>query len=423
MALQPIDRLLILPLFLLLIMSAIPLTPIDALESNHVFTELEEDYQTTVRFNPDALLDFELTFTTETRNFDIHVNYSAVDTGGAFNTTNWEITFSPLDFTVGLNNDIVVTVTLSTNLTTADKGRSLVLSVWGDVADEERDDIDTNAQTFTAIIAERDDVELSVDGNNERKLVYPNKETRFNIFVTNTGWSANSISLSAKIIGENAVGWAVRVIYSSLDGMKSGEVEIGMINVTSPESIPPGDYSLQIKALVGDFNNDTLIVKARIDLPDFSVREVIPLYNPVLDGVEVRITAVIENNGGYAEDIQVRGEAIGHTGKPERLEDVTVDFITNYNASEAVFTWKSIMTDKFNYTETWTIRIIVDYLQSIDETNEENNQKEAIIIVRAIERTSVSFNPAPALIMLGVMLVFTAAVGLDRRFPGKRNRD
>jgi hypothetical protein len=421
MVIHSIHRTLIVPVFFVLLLSAIPLNTTEAVESNRVFTELAEDYQTTVRFNPNSLHDFELTFTTDTRDHDIHMNYSAVDSGGAFDLANWEIDFDPEDFVVGLNNDIQVTVTISTNLTSADKGRSLVLTVWGDVADDERDDIDTNSQVFIAIIAERDDVELSVDAKNDMKLVYPNRETRFNVFVTNTGWSANSIALTAKVIGVNSAEWTVHVIYASLDGMKSGEVEIGMINVTSPEVIAPGDYSLQIKAKVGDYNNDTIILKARVDLPDFSVSEVTPLYNPVLEGVKVTIKAIIVNNGGYAENILVRGEVEGHNGRPERIPDVTIESITNYNETEAVFTWTALMTDKGNFTETWTIRIRVDYLYSIDETNEDNNQGESITIVRGIEKTSVSFKLTPALMILGVMMVFTGAVGLDRRSSKKKD--
>jgi len=420
MAHSTINRLLIFPLIIILAISFTPFDAIEAVESNHVKTKLEQDAVTTTYFNPNPLLDFELIFYSETRDFDITMNFSAVDSGGVFDPANWEITFDPDEFTVGFSEDVVVTVTISTNLTTSDKGRSLEITVWGDVADDDRDDIDTNAQTFKAIIAERDDVKLSVDQANERKLVYPQKETRFTVSIKNVGWSANSITLSARIVDNSAANWTVRVIYSSFDGMESQEIREGIINITSPETIEPGDYTLEIIAHVGDFGRDTLNVEARVALPDLRIKEVVSLYNPALHDSEVQFTAVIENLGGYVEDITVRGEVKGHENKWERLPDSHIESITNYNESSTILTWKAEMTDKNSFSETWTVRITVDYLFSIDETEEGNNQGETTIEVRSIEKATVSFNLAPAFMILGIMMVFTAVVAFDRK--SSRNR-
>lgn len=414
MALHPINRLLILPLIFMLTISIAPFSVMDAEESNHIHTRLDQEAPTTIRFNPNTGVEFQVIFYSDNREFDVRANYSAVDSGGEFDLANWEITFDPLDFSVNYQNDVVVTVTIDTNLSTGDKGRSLEITVWGDVDNEETDELITNAQTFTGIIAARDDVTLSVDEDNDMKLVYPSVETRFNVRIKNIGWSANSITLRARIMDPSAANWTVKVIYASFDGVKSDETVIGFVNVTSPDIMKPGDYSLELSADVGDYGGDELNVIARVSLPDLRVKEIISLYNPVLHGVRVQITAVIENNGGYVEDISVRGEVMGHTKKWERLPDAHIEYITNYNESIAVLSWEAEMTDKSNFSENWAIKITVDDLFSIDETNDGNNQAESTIEVRGIEKTTVSFSPAPALMILGIMLVFIAAVVFDK---------
>lgn len=410
-----IDRLLVFTTIVMLAITIVPIQTTQAVESNHVHTSLEDGYQTTVRFNPNALQDFELIFSSETRDFDITMNFSAFDSGRAYDVANWEITFDPAQFTVGFQDDVVVTVTISTNLTKNEKGRYLDLTVWGDVADDDRDDIDTNSQTFRAIIAERDDVTLTAVEDNERRLVYPQKEARFNVEITNTGWDINTITVTARIVDSDNL-WTVRVIYASFENMESGEMRIGAVNVTSPEIKAGGDYRLEITAHVGAVGRDILNLTARVALPDLRVKEIISLYNPVLEGVKVQFTVVIENEGGYIEDVNVRGEIKGHEGKWERLlPDAVIPEITNYNKSSTVLTWTSLMTVKDDFQETWTLRITADDLFSIEETNEGNNQGESTIVVRAIEDDSVSFHIQPALVILGIMVVFIASVALNRR--------
>jgi len=413
MARDNFNRIIAFSLFLVFFLSILPLLNVGAIESNHVHTKLDPELDTTIYFDPSAQTEFTIIFYSETRDFDIHMNYSAVDSGGEFNLTNWEITFDPADFTVGYSEEVTVTITMETNFTTADKGRSIILTVWGDVADDDQDDIDTNSQNYEAIIAERDDVVLSVNAENEMKLVEPQKEAKFNVFITNTGWSANSIRLTARILDDNADQWTVRVIYQSFDGVQSQETRTGTINVTSPEIVQSGDYVLEVKALVGEIGSDTIDLKARVALPDFIVSEIIPSHNPVLDGVKIQIKAVIENNGGYAFDVNVRADVKGHLDKWEHIPDYNIESITNYNKSYAIFSWNAKHTDKSDFSETWTIRIVVDDLLSIEETDEGNNQGEAQIIVRGIAKKKVSFNPEPALIILGIMMVFTGAVALD----------
>ncbi|MCK4614035.1 MAG: hypothetical protein KAU14_04460 [Thermoplasmata archaeon] len=409
-----INRTLALILTLTLALSILPMNWAGAEESNHVHTRVDPN-ETIKPFDPEDSVDFEVTFYSETGNHEIHANYSAVDIGGEFNLTNWEITFDKTDFTVYYNEPIKVTITVKTNLTVADKGRYLDLTVWGDVADPNSDDIDTNASSFRAIIAKRDDVKLSVDAEHSMKLVYPRKEVQFNFYVQNIGWASNTITLSARILGPTGPNWTktVKVIYASLDRVQPLETRVGMVNVSTPESVSPGDYTLQVTARVGSAGRDTLDLIARVAKPDLSVKEIVPLYNPVLDGVQVRIKAVIENEGGYVTNVNVRGDLMGHEGKWIRIPDVTIPCITNYNDSVAILTWTAEKTDKGNFSELWTIRITVDDWGSIDETDEGNNQGTTGIVVRGIEKSSVSFDPTPALMILGIMLVFTAAVVLD----------
>lgn len=413
-----IDRLLVFTTIVMLAITLVPTQTTEAVESNHVTTSLPDGAETEVRFNPNALQDFEIIFSTQTRDFDITMNFSGVDSGGAYDTANWEVTFDPAEFTVGYSNDVTVTISISTNLTTNEKGRYLDLSVWGDVADDDRDDIDTNAQTYRLIIAERDDVQLSVNTEDERRSVFPRSETRFNVHVTNIGWDVSTISITARIVDDSAIGedpWIVRVIYASLENMESGETRIGFINVSSPQMKEAGDYRLEITAHVGAIGSARINVTARVEMPDFSVKSITPLYNPVLEGVEVTFTVVIENKGGYGEDVEVRGEVKGHDDKWENLLPATIPEITNYNESATTLKWTALMNVRDDFQETWTIRITVDYLSSIEESNEGNNQGEGSIIVREIEKASVSFNTQPALVILGVMVVFIASVALNRR--------
>lgn len=394
--------------------SALPLPEAEGVQSNHIYTRI--DPSTAVKpFNPDDNVQFEITFYSVDTTNQVHVNYSAVDSGGDFNLTNWDIQFDKTNFSVSSDSDVVVTITITTNFTTAEKGRYLDLTVWGDVSDPNRNDIDTNASTFRAIIAERDDVSLSVNEANSRKLVYPHRETKFEFSVTNTGWASNSITLTAKIAGDLGHNWTVRVLYTALDSVSPLETRTDSVNITTPEIIPPGDYTLEVTAMVGAAGRDTLDITARVAKPDLRVQEIEPLYNPILSGVTEQIKVYVENDGGDVRDVTIRGEVMGHEGKWVRLPDATISEITNYNTSYAVLTWNSEKTDKHNATETWTVRIILDYLNSIEETNEGNNQATATIEVKGVEKSSVSFDTTPFLLMLGIMLAFSGSVALSAR--------
>ena len=408
-------RSLFFPVFLILLLSLIPIDPVEGVVNNNVHAVLAED-EDTIRFDPSSGTEFQVTFSSDTNEFDIHMNFSGIDSAAGntdFDPTLWEISFDQTDFSVSYSEDVTVTVYIDTNLTTEEKGRSLELNVWGDIADDERDDVDTNSVTFTAAIAERDDVVLTVDENNDRKLVFPKQETQFNVFITNIGWSANSVTLRAKILDENADEWTVKVVYQAFDGMASEETRVGIINMTSPDIALPADYTLEVTAFIGQYGSHSIDLTARVEKPDLRVSEVETNYNPALDGITVQIRATIENNGGYVYNLNVRGEVKGHNDKWVRLSDVTVTEITNYNESIAVFTWEAEQTDDTSYTETWTIRVTVDDLNSVEESDEGNNQGEGMIEVRAIEKAKVSFNPGPALLILGIMLVFSAMVALD----------
>ena len=408
-----IKRSLIIIMMVMVAVTSFPLPGSTAVESNHVRTRLPEGAETTLRIDPAALHPFEVIFNSELRDHRITMNFSGQDSGGAFDPSSWEVTFDPAEFTVGPAGDVTVTVTLGTNLTRAQKGRSLGLTVWGMVADDEHHDIVTNSQTFHVIIADRDDVELSADGENLRKTTFPSRETQFEVGITNTGWDTNTITLSARITDPDT-GWTVRVISSTFFDMASGETRTGAVNVTSPEIRPAGDYTLEVTAHVGPVGRDVLNLTARIALPDLSVKSITPLYDPALAGVSVPFKVVVENRGGHVENVLVRGEIRGHEEKWERLPDQVIPAITNYNESEAIFTWTALMTRKDAAMEQWTVRIIVDYLSSIEESNEGNNEGTRSMDVRAIEKESHSFATGYPLIFLAVLAVLIGVTAARR---------
>ena len=334
-------------------------------------------------------------------------------------TEKWEVSFSQSYFKVKIGEPVDVVVNIKTNYSAINYYQEISVGIFGDEYRNGNDTgLDSNTVTLQTFVAKAHDPIVSFEASEENRTVTHKKETAFHFTLRNMGYDAGIPDVHANVF-DGTKGWRVRVMPGpdigvpiSLGSLESKDFTV---NVTSPNNIKTGAYEIEVIAQVGGSGYGKFTVFAYVPRPDLSIRVVDSDHSIAFVKSEVKLRAIVQNDGGKANNIEVNFYLRDINGNLIPVGTRTITTLTNYNTTTVSIEWTTIKIAEERPTENFTILAEVDPEGKIWETDEGNNEGEGVLEVRRTIKKEPSFMPPVALMMLMPLVLLIGYTAIYRK--------
>lgn len=281
-----------------------------------------------------------------------------------------------------------------------------------------------------------------VPGTKDSLQVNALSPTTYRVKVSNLGFKLDSIRLIANVgspvRGETRASetWRVSFSPSSLvqdlnsinDGV--GYYAIVYVNVTAPTTAVFGHYPITITAgSVGGNDEDSMQIIARVPVPDLYAKAEDITFSrfPVMNGQDMIINITIHNNGGAVEDtfdVEFWMEDTIKAGDYTIIGIKTISPIGSQQETYATIKLTPELHPSIDDPITRPgIRIEIDPLDDITETDEDNNRVESDIEIIKEPATSPGYSASLMMIVGMVAVAAILAVGHKWKLSRKNDRE
>ena len=255
--------------------------------------------------------------------------------------------------------------------------------------------------------------------------------TVFEVKVSNFGLQMDSIRLLANVgspsRGETRASPNWRVTFSPASLVQDlnsvnegiGYFAIVYVHVTAPSTAMFGNYPITITAasVMGTTEEDTMELIARVPLPDLyaTPNDVVFSRFPVIKDQEMKVNVTIHNNGGAVErgfDVEFWVEDTLKKDDFIIIDVVRVPAIENQGEYTASVTLTPEINPRVKETLVTTrIRIQIDPLDEIIESDEDNNRVIANLEIMQTPKSSPGFGASLWMVMGIAALAVALAAG------------
>lgn len=249
-------------------------------------------------------------------------------------------------------------------------------------------------------------------GSDRRKQVNPITSTSFMINISNAGFKSDSFRLTTTVgnptRGETRTDGTWNITFSpssfvqELNSITTGVGHYAFIyvNVTAPNTAIYGDYPLTITATsVNGNEDDSLKLHAVVPIPDLylNTNDIVFCRFPVIDSQELTINITIRNMGGAVEEsfaVDFWIEDSQKSGNYNIVGSTVVDFIASHGEGYASVVITPELSPKVLDTLTSVgMRITIDPVSEIVESNEDNNQVDSNLDIMKIGPSAAKQEP------------------------------
>jgi len=381
-------------------------------------------------FDPDTTIEYEVTYYIDFGNRTIRMNHSK----SGDMPDKWQVRMYDGENEIDRNRTFEIeggsspkTVTIRYTVRTYDlnvdehKGYTLTTRFWCDILDDGEDSgKDSNITQVRSIIAEKDDAAVEVEAKYHNKRISLTGPTSFPLLIKNTGWKDdNDVNIMVGVVDSPEHLWAMQVLPSDhiygLDSLETDDTRY--IEITGDPLLTTGTYTIKVEIFIGNggYVNYTFPVQA--PPPELWVYDLIPSHTTALTNDEITITAVITNDGGYVDTVEVQFFVQVPGGPLRPFGTKVINGLKSRGLGTVRATYSNdelYLKREQNATLVFSVRI--DPLGKVPlEEDRTNNEDSTSVNVFNMPRSKSSFASGPYLMLMTLGTAAVCALIADRK--------